>query len=207
MSAKTKNPDLHGNAPDESPAALLLIDWINDLEFDGGDALLAHARPAAERVAALARRARAAGVPVIYANDNFGRWRSDFREVVARCGREGVRGQPLAEALRPEPSDYFVLKPKHSAFFATALEVLLAYLGTRRLILTGLTADRCVLFTAADAHMRDFALHVPPDGTASIRADDHAAALAFLHGTLRADAAPTDRLDLAALTRPAPAPG
>ena len=53
-----KNPDLHGNAPDKASSVLVLIDVINDLEFDGGDALLAQALPMAERLAALKRRAR-----------------------------------------------------------------------------------------------------------------------------------------------------
>jgi nicotinamidase-related amidase len=159
------NEDLHGNAPDTSATALVLVDMINDMEYEGGDALLPQALPAAERIAALKARARAAGIPVIYANDNFGRWRSDFREVVEHCLRDGVRGQPVVEALRPDESDYFVLKPKHSAFFATTLDTLLQYLGTRHLVLTGVAGDTCVLFTANDAYMRDLHLHVPADCT------------------------------------------
>src|SRR6478672_8464621 len=80
-----KNQDLHGNAPDSSSVALLVIDMINDLEWEGGEALLPHAVAAARRIATLKSRARSAGVPVVYANDNFGRWRSDFREVVEHC--------------------------------------------------------------------------------------------------------------------------
>src|SRR5690606_34868634 len=106
---------LHGSAPDQSPLALLIIDMINDLEFPGGEELFRHSLPVAERIAALKRGARAAHVPVIYANDNFGRWRSDFRQVVAHCLYDGVRGQPLAELLKPDEDDYFVLKPKRSA--------------------------------------------------------------------------------------------
>ncbi|HEU0012270.1 MAG TPA: isochorismatase family cysteine hydrolase, partial [Longimicrobium sp.] len=134
-----RNHDLHGNAPDSAAAALLIVDMINDLEFQGGEALLPQLLPAAERIAALKARARKAGIPVVYANDNFGRWRSDFREVVEHCLRDGVRGRPVVEALRPGEDDYFVLKPKHSAFFATTLDTLLRYLGPRRLVLTGIT--------------------------------------------------------------------
>jgi hypothetical protein len=49
--------DLHGNAPDDAAVALLLIDVINDLEFDGGEILLAQALPMATQIAALKRRA------------------------------------------------------------------------------------------------------------------------------------------------------
>src|SRR3954447_15016626 len=98
----SKNEDLHGNAPDKSKVALLLIDVINDLEFPEGDQLLRFARPMAERIAALKRRAKAAGVPAIYVNDNFGRWRSDFKVQVDHCLNDDVRGRPLAELLGPE---------------------------------------------------------------------------------------------------------
>ncbi|MDQ3703421.1 MAG: isochorismatase family protein, partial [Chloroflexota bacterium] len=114
----TKNDDLHGNAPDEAPVALLLIDVINDLEFEGGDELLEQALPMARRLATLKRRAREAGIPAVYVNDNFGRWRSDFRALVAHCTDDDVRGRPVVEALRPDEEDYFVLKPKHSGFFS-----------------------------------------------------------------------------------------
>ena len=124
-----KNADLHGNAPDKSDVALLLIDVINDLEFPEGDQLLCHALPMAQRIAAYKKRARQEGVPVLYVNDNYGRWRSDFMAQVERCLKDGVRGQPVVELLRPDEEDYFVLKPKHSGFFSTTLDILLEYLG------------------------------------------------------------------------------
>ena len=196
-----KNEDLHGNAPDESPIALLLIDVINDLEFEGGEELLKSALPMAERLAALKRRAKAVGVPVVYVNDNFGRWQSNFDRVVAHCLEDGVRGEPIARVLRPEEDDYFVLKPKHSGFFSTVLDTLLEYLRPQTLIVTGLTADNCVLFTASDAYLRDFHMLVPADCVASIRADDNAAALAHMQRVLKADTRPSTELDLEALVR------
>jgi hypothetical protein len=96
-----KNPDLHGNVPDTADTALLLIDVINDLEFEGGEALLTHALPAAGRIAALKRRAKAASIPAIYVNDNYGRWQSDFRTLVDHCLHDGVRGRPIADLLVP----------------------------------------------------------------------------------------------------------
>jgi nicotinamidase-related amidase len=191
-----KNHDLHGNAPDRSPTVLLLIDVINDLEFDGGDALLRQALPMAERLATLKRRLHAAGVPAIYVNDNFGRWRSDFRTQLAHCLRDGVRGKPLAEQLAPGPDDYFVLKPKHSGFFSTTLDILLEYLRAHTLILTGLTAENCVLFTASDAYLRDFHLVVPPDCVASIEPAHTREALEHMHRVLKARLTPSTELDL-----------
>jgi nicotinamidase-related amidase len=161
------NRDPLHHAPDQSETALLLIDVINDLEFDGGERLLAHALPMAACLAQFKSRAKATGIPAIYTNDNFGRWRSDFPRLVQYCLQPNVRGRLVVSRLTPEEDDYFVLKPKHSAFFQTNLEILLKYLGAGSLILTGMAADICVLFTANDAYMRDFRVIVPPDCIAS----------------------------------------
>lgn len=182
-----KNEDLHGNAPDKSDVALLLIDVINDLEFPEGDQLLRHALPMARQIAALARRAREQGIPVIYVNDNFGRWRSDFNAQVEHCLKDGVRGQPVVELLRPEGTDYFVLKPKHSGFFSTTLDTLLDYLGVKTVVLTGMAANICVLFTANEAYMRDLHLVVPSDCVASNTKEDTDYALEQMRKVLKAD--------------------
>jgi nicotinamidase-related amidase len=175
------------DVPDRAPCALLLIDVINDLEFVGGEKLLPRALPMAKKLAQLVTRARKAHVPVIYVNDNFGRWRSDFRAQVRHCLDDGVRGRPVVELLRPLDEDYFVLKPKHSAFFSTALETLLQALETETLVLTGLAGDNCVLFTAHDAYMRDYRLAVPSDCIASESPTSNAWALRHMARFLKVD--------------------
>ena len=202
-----KNEDLHGNAPDQCGVALVLIDVINDMEYPGGDELYRNAMPLAPRLAELAGRAREAGVPVVYANDNFGKWRSDFREVVRHCLDDDVRGRPFVRQVAPGADDYFVLKPKHSAFFATTLQTLLDYLGARRLVLAGLTGDTCVLLTAGDAYMRDFHLHVPEDCVASIDADENARAIEYMRRVLHVDTGPSTELDFVRLAAQADSPG
>lgn len=196
------NDDLHGNAPDNSPAALLIIDMINDLEFEDGEALAVPARAAAERIAALKKRLKARHVPVIYCNDNFGRWRSDFREVVDRVLSDGVRGEPIARLLEPDEDDYFVLKPKHSAFFETTLQTLLRYVGAKRLVLTGITGDICVLLTASDAYMHDYQLVVPPDCIASVDGDENQHALDYMERVLKAKIVDSAEVDLQELLAP-----
>jgi nicotinamidase-related amidase len=183
----TNNNDLHGNAPDESEIALVLIDVINDLEFEGGEELFRAALPAARNIARLKVRAHEAGVPIIYVNDNFGRWRSDFKRIVTHCLRDDVRGQPIAKLLAPGEDDYFVLKPKHSGFFSTTLELLLDYLGAHTLVLTGFAGNNCLLFTANDAYMRDYKLIIPSDCTASIEPQANEYALAQMQEVLKAD--------------------
>jgi nicotinamidase-related amidase len=193
-----RDTGLHGNVPDICPVALLLVDVINDLEFEDGDALLTHALPMAERLATLARRCREIGVPVVYVNDNFGRWRSDFRTLLQRCLETGVRGRPVVRLIMPDERDYFVLKPKHSGFYSTTLDILLRYLGATTVILTGLTGDSCVLLTAHDAYMRDLQLVVPADCVASVDPAENEHALRYMARVLKADTRDSSELDLPA---------
>jgi nicotinamidase-related amidase len=196
-----RNPDRLNHAPDQSDTALLLIDVINDLEFDGGDKLLLRALPMADAIAALKRRAKAHGIPVIYANDNFGRWRSDFPTLVEHFLKTNVRGRPIVAQLRPEEDDYFVLKPKHSAFFQTNLEILLRYLGVSTLILTGIAGDICVLFSANDAYMRDLRIIVPPDCIACEGLERSSQALSLMQRVLKAETTLASNLHFGAKTK------
>lgn len=181
------NDDLHGSAPDKSHAALLLIDVINALDFPEASQLLRHAVPMAERIAALKKRAKRNRVPTIYVNDNFGRWRSDFHAQVEHCLQDGVPGKPIVERLKPEANDYFVLKPKHSGFFSTTLDILLEYLEVEKVVLAGIATNICVLFTANDAYMRDFQLAVPSDCVASNSEEENRYALEQIRTILKAD--------------------
>ena len=191
-----KNEDLHGNVPDTSPVALIIIDMINDLEFPEGEDFLEPALAAAKKIRTLKQRAKDLKIPVIYVNDNFGQWRSDMNTMVNHCLHDGVRGQQLAELLRPEPDDYVVLKPKHSIFYATTLDALLAYIQVKQLILTGISADVCVLFSATDAYLRDLQLAIPADCVASASTEYTQAALAYVTRVHQADTSPSDKLDL-----------
>jgi nicotinamidase-related amidase len=182
-----RNRSLHGNAPDKSPVALLLIDTINDFDFPEAEQLLEFAVPMAEQIAALKKRAKQAKVPVIYANDNFGRWRSDFNSIVEHCLSEESRGRDIARLLRPEDDDYFVLKPKHSGFFSTTLDLLLEYLEVETVVLTGVASNICVLFTANDAYMRDYKLIVPRDCVAANTEEENERALDQMRVVLKAD--------------------
>ncbi|HKO35105.1 MAG TPA: isochorismatase family cysteine hydrolase [Pyrinomonadaceae bacterium] len=198
-----QNSDLHGNAPDNSPVALLLIDVINDLEFEGGEKLLRHALPAARRIAAFKRRCGGAGIPAIYVNDNFGKWRSDFKKLISHCLDDDTRGREIVELLKPADDDYFVLKPKHSGFYSTTLDLLLKHLGADTLILAGFTADICILFTANDAYMRDYRLVIPADCVASQDETENQRALKFMERVLKADIPLSEKVDLNAMQQPA----
>lgn len=191
-----KSPDLHGNAPDTSPSVLLLIDVINDFEFEGAELLFPHALPAAKQIAALKQTCRRAGIPAIYVNDNFGKWRSDFRTLISHCLEDRTRGRPVVELLKPTEEDYFVLKPKQSGFYSTTLDLLLKHLGADTLIICGFSADICVLFTAMDAHLRDYHLIVPSDCVVSQDPAENAAVLKYMQRVLEADVRPSSEIVL-----------
>jgi len=192
--------DLHGSAPDKSNAALLLIDVINDFDFPEGEELLRLAMPVGKNIAALKQRAKAAGIPSVYVNDNFGRWQSDFKKIVSHC--RNARGKDFVEMLLPdEDADYFVLKPKHSGFYSTTLHLLVTHLNAKNLILTGIAGNNCVLFTANDAYMRDFKIFIPSDCVVSNTEEENHHALKQMETVLKADVTPGAELDLNALSR------
>lgn len=196
-----KSATLHGNAPDKCAAALLLIDVINDLDFPGNEEIVGTAVGMARRIAALKKRAKAAGIPCVYVNDNFGKWKSDFERQVEHCMKDEAPGRRLVELLRPEREDYCILKPKHSGFFSTTLDLLLRHLESRRLILTGIAGDRCVLFTANDAYLRDYELFVPRDCCVSNLKKDNRQALELMGRVLGADTTESGKLDLKKLAK------
>ena len=157
--------------------ALLLVDVFNPLDFRNADKLAPDAVRAARNCAALANRCRASRWPVIYANDNFGHWRSNFADVIRHCLASGGAPARIAGWLRPAPSDFSILKPRHSAFYGTPLEFLLQDLNVATLVVAGIAADSCVLYTALDAHLRNFPVWVPRDCVAAESDDWRARAL------------------------------
>lgn len=192
--------NLRGRTPalgDEHCAtALLLIDLINHFEFPGAERLLRAARSVAAAAAALKERCVKHQVPVIYVNDNFGRWRSDLRSLVRHCLRPQAAGREVVTLIEPAPNDYFVLKPQNSAFYSTVLETLLRHLGVRTVILCGLATDNCILFSAHDAYLRKFELFVPRDGCAAESTRAHRDALELIARNTKADLRLTSKIPL-----------
>lgn len=165
----------HGQA-----GALVIVDMVNPLDFAEGARLLQQALPAARRLARLKARLKQAGWAAIYVNDNFTHWRDDFRALVAICSQDDSPGAPLVKAVPPEQDDYNILKPRHSAFFDTPLELLLTQLGMRRVALAGIAGDACVVASAIGAHMRQLDVTVVRDCTASLTGARNAAAMKLL---------------------------
>ncbi|MES2484280.1 MAG: isochorismatase family cysteine hydrolase [Pseudomonadota bacterium] len=174
----------------KSRVVLLLVDFINPLNFPKAGELAPAAVEAARATAALKKALRADGVPAIYANDNFGSWRSDFpaltRGLVAGRGPSAQ----MARLLRPARDDLSVLKPRHSAFYGTPLDILLDSIGAREIIITGVAADICVQITATDAFLRNFKIKVPSNCIASETEQAKEQALEHMRRVLRCDTQP-----------------
>jgi nicotinamidase-related amidase len=164
---------------------LLLIDVVTTFQHPDGDAILQGALAMRDALINLKMRAREVGIPTLYVNDNFGDWRSEKEVLMGRCLE--AKGAQFVRPLLPDSEDYFVLKPLHSAFYMTPLEVLLRHLQVETLILTGLTSISCVTVTAHDANMRGFDLYVPSDCSCARNTAEHTQALAQLKATAGAN--------------------
>jgi nicotinamidase-related amidase len=169
---------------------LLLVDFINPLDFPGAEELAPGALEAARATLKLRSAMDEAGVPVIYANDNFGSWRSDFNSLVEQLQEGSGIAAEIAHLLQPRPDDLTVLKPRHSAFFGSPLEILLDLMNVEELIITGLATDICVQMTAADAFLRDYRSKVPADCTAAESQERRQVALHYMRDILKCDIAP-----------------
>lgn len=161
-----------------SSVALLLIDVLNHFEFPDGRQLLRNALPLVPRLMQLKQRARGRNVPVIYVNDNFGQWQSEVSALVAYCTRGNCASKPFVRPLQPDQSDYCILKPMHSGFYQSPLDLLLRHLGVSSIVLAGLATNSCILCTAHDANMRELGVTVVSDCCAARRRREHEEAIA-----------------------------
>lgn len=195
------NPDDAARLPTapfrDSPrggCALVIIDLITTMEFGGAGTMLERVESVVAAVLRLRDAADAAAVPVIYVNDNFGEWHSERSRLVQRALAAEGPAADLVERIKPRESDYFIIKPQFSGFYATNLPVLLPKLGVDHLILTGIAADICVLFTAGDAHMRDYRMWVPEDAVAAQTPERGHWALEIMKKAMRAEIRSTREL-------------
>lgn len=187
-------PKIRLDPLEPSKTVLLLVDFVNPLNFDGAERIAASAVDAARCAATLRRRLSAQGMRTVYANDNYGLWTSDFKALWARCAAQRGASGRMAKLLAPTRHDFVLLKSHHSAFYATPLDILLRQLKCRRLLIAGIAADSCVLFSAMDAYLRGYAVCVPPDCVAAESDAERDKALEHMARVLKADIRTSDRL-------------
>jgi len=184
-----------GEKKTSSHVALLLVDVVNDLSFEGNETIVQRGKEMAPKVKKLAEECRNRDIPVIYCNDNWSQWRSNWDNIMEHCVSEKSAGREMSKLLLPEKDDYIVIKPKHSAFFSTTLDVLLHHLRTRTLIIAGLAGNICVLFTANDAYMRDYAVMVVEDCTASKTDEENKIAMQMIRTSLKGEVENLEDMD------------
>jgi len=180
--------------------AMLIIDMMNKMDFEGGEDLLHHTSKMVDQLSLFKKRVKEAGFPVIYVNDNFGQWQDNATNIIDECMKKP--GKSVVEKILPEEDDYFIIKPKHSGFFGTQLDILLHQLGIDNLILTGVAGDICVLFTANDAYMREYELYIPKDCVASEQTSNNENAIQIMQRSLMADVTVSEELHLHTIGKP-----
>jgi nicotinamidase-related amidase len=171
--------------------ALLIVDVINPFDFENGEKLLKQTVPVAKNIAQLKKRAKQMNIPIIYVNDNFKNWQSDFPELISSCLKAESLGKQVVELLKPEKGDYHILKPSYSGFYSTPLHLLLEHLEVNSLIITGIAGNMCVQFTANDAFMLTYKLQIPADCIASQTDQANISALEQMHLILKANIQPS----------------
>lgn len=178
----------------QNRTALIVVDMINAYEHRDAGQLIPSVERALPQMQRLIRRARDEDVPVIYVNDNFGRWRSHHDEILDTV----LRGPhaDLVEPIRPDEESMFVVKARHSIFFQTPLEYLLFQRGIERIVLCGQVTEQCVLYSALDAHIRHLQVCVPQDAVAHIHSDLAEAALQMMARNMAAEVSPGDDIEL-----------
>ena len=195
MTVSGDRPKAPSRDSEPGSAALLILDMINCLDFEGAEKLRRQTRRIVGPILQLRAQMDELDAPTIYVNDNFGEWHSEKSKLIERALAQAA---DILVPVLPREQDYFINKPQFSGFYATNLPLLLPKLGVSRLIVTGIATDICVLFTAADAHMRDYALWVPEDAVAAELKRRSRAALDIMAAHLGAEVAPTDKLRPAA---------
>jgi len=169
--------------------ALLIIDMINDFTFPHGTLLLHHTKSIIEPILQVKQQFKRNNFPIIYINDHYNLWQADFQKIIQTCRNE--KNADIINKMSPDEDDFFLIKPKYSAFYGTALNTLLHHLNVRHLTITGIAGNICVLFTANDAYMREYSLSVPRDCLASASTEDNEYALLMMNHVLKADITPS----------------
>jgi nicotinamidase-related amidase len=172
--------------------ALLIVDMINDFQFPKGEQLAAFAEELISPILKLKDHFHNKEWPVIYINDHYGLWKADIGLITNYASNE--ISAPIIQEITPGDEDYFLIKPKHSAFYGTALSTLLHELNVESVAVTGLAGNICVFFTANDAYMREFGVYIPKDSIASEEEKFNEYALEMMETVLKADIRPSSDL-------------
>lgn len=164
--------------------AILFIDIINQFNFNGAHKLLNHTKEILPNLLNLKQFAKKHDLPIIYINDHYGLWQADYNKIIDHC--QNKYNTEIINALKPDKEDFFLIKPMHSAFFQTPLKSLLTELDRSHLIIAGIAGDICILFTAKDAYMDQYTMHIPKNCLASEEKSGNNYALYLMKSVMKA---------------------
>ena len=166
-------------------SALLVVDMLNNYDHEDAEPLRDSVREVVPVIADLVAKAKDDGRLIVYVNDNHGDWNLG-RGGLIRWAKEG-KDPSLIDPIAPPNDMPFLVKARHSAFYATQLEYLLRDQGIERVVLTGQVTEQCILYTALDAYIRHFDVAIPRDAVAHIDRELADAALRMMETNMRAE--------------------
>lgn len=169
----------------ETSAALVVVDMLNRYDHEDAEPLKESARAVVPTIARLVAQAREGAAHMVYVNDNHGNWGAG-RRALAEWALEGAEPE-LVRPIVPQSGTPFLVKARHSIFYATQLEYMLRQQGVDHVVLAGQVTEQCILYSALDAYIRHFRVTIPRDAVAHIRSDLADAALEMMASNMRAD--------------------
>lgn len=141
---------------------------------------------------------RRATVPLIWVrtvNDDCTRSPADVDRGKRFVQIDDAWGAAFYTGLEPGADEPVITKHRHSAFYGTALQLILRRQDTKTVILTGVSTPYCVESTARDAFARDYDVVTVIDCTASKVAREHEESLARLGRAFGRVSAATDIIE------------
>jgi nicotinamidase-related amidase len=167
MSAKTDHP------------ALLIIDMVKDnFREDRKLPITSLARAVIDPLNRLIRIFHDRNWPVVFSTDAFHRDDFIFGARMPPHSLAGTEGAEVIDELDRHPSDYWLPKPRFSAFFRTGLEEWLRERGVTLCAVGGIATHFCVLTTVMDAICNDYKAVLLADGSAAPTESIHEQTLA-----------------------------
>ena len=163
--------------------ALVILDMLNDFLDKDGALFIGEPEQVVGKVAQRLKEWRSEGAPVIFIADRHLPDDAEFHMFPSHC-LAGERGGEVVEELAPQPGEFVIHKRRYSAFFGTDLDITLRELNVTELELAGVCTHICVLYTAVDARMLNYAVTVRQECVASFDAEAHGFALKEMERTL-----------------------
>lgn len=161
---------------DNDKTAIIVIDMLNDFVREEGSLVVEKAARLIPNIKKELAMARDNEWKVLYLTDSHRKDDPEFKMWPPHAVT-GTWGQQVIDELKPEPDDYIIPKRRYSGFRHTQLGLVLRELDIRRVVITGVLTNICVLFTAVEAKDLAYDVTVLRDCVASNNQDDHEWAL------------------------------